>query len=94
MAKKGLNVLSTVSFTFRENLCECDIVIFFSLTDCLEKFVDIEELAESERFYCNTCKSKQRSTKKFWIRRLPNVSFYLQTCKAKFAPFLRVICAN
>ena len=78
MAKKDHNVLSTVSFTFRENLCDCDMLIFISffLTDCLEKFVDIEELAESERFYCNTCKSKQRSTKKFWIRRLPNVSFY------------------
>lgn len=48
--------------------------IFF-ISDCLQKFVDVEELAESERFFCNTCKSKQRSTKKFWIRRLPNVSF-------------------
>lgn len=41
--------------------------------DCLKKFVETEELADSERFFCNTCKSKQPSTKKFWIRRLPNV---------------------
>ena len=41
--------------------------------DCLQKFVEMEELADSERFFCNVCKSKQPSTKKFWIRRLPNV---------------------
>lgn len=41
--------------------------------DCLQKFMETEELADSERFYCNTCKSKQPSTKKFMIRRLPNV---------------------
>lgn len=41
--------------------------------DCLQKFVETEELADSERFFCNVCKSKQPSTKKFWIRRLPNV---------------------
>eukprot|EP00093_Oithona_nana_P002282 02282.XXX_23442_25302_1 [CDS] Oithona nana genome sequencing. len=45
-----------------------------TLYDCLQKFVDVEELAETERFFCNNCKNKQRSTKKFWIRRLPNVS--------------------
>ena len=47
---------------------------FFSFLDCLQKFVDVEELDETERFFCNNCKNKQRSTKKFWIRRLPNVS--------------------
>lgn len=41
--------------------------------DCLKKFVETEELADSERFFCNACKSKQPSTKKFLIRRLPNV---------------------
>jgi len=40
---------------------------------CLQKFVETEELADSERFFCNSCKSKQPSTKKFLIRRLPNV---------------------
>lgn len=49
-------------------------VTMFAVSDCLQKFVDVEELAESERFFCNNCKSKQSSTKKFWIRRLPNVS--------------------
>lgn len=33
----------------------------------------IEELAETELYYCNSCKCKQKSTKRFWIRRLPNV---------------------
>ena len=70
---------------------------FFFLTDCLEKFVDIEELAESERFYCNTCKSKQRSTKKFWIRRLPNVSFYcvkITYIWIHFNAFFQVLCLH
>lgn len=43
------------------------------LTDCLSSFTDIEELEESELYMCSNCKKKQRSTKKFWIRRLPNV---------------------
>ena len=58
----------------RKNLHKLIWCVFIFFPDCLQKFVDVEELAESERFYCNSCKSKQRSTKKFWIRRLPNVS--------------------
>ncbi|XP_039291579.1 ubiquitin carboxyl-terminal hydrolase 3 [Nilaparvata lugens] len=41
--------------------------------DCLTNFTEVEEFAESELYYCNNCKGKQRSTKRFWIRRLPNV---------------------
>lgn len=41
--------------------------------ECLQKFVEREELADSERFFCNTCKSKQPSTKQFRVRRLPTV---------------------
>ncbi|XP_032514469.2 ubiquitin carboxyl-terminal hydrolase 3-like isoform X1 [Danaus plexippus] len=44
-----------------------------SLTDCLASFVQIEELADTERYFCSSCKCKQKSTKQFWIRRLPNV---------------------
>lgn len=33
----------------------------------------VEELAETELYYCNSCKCKQKSTKRFWIRHLPNV---------------------
>ncbi|XP_059171692.1 ubiquitin carboxyl-terminal hydrolase 3-like [Physella acuta] len=44
-----------------------------TLTDCLSSFTDIEELEDSELYMCNNCKQRQRSTKKFWIRRLPNV---------------------
>ncbi|GAB6031235.1 Ubiquitin carboxyl-terminal hydrolase 3 [Chamberlinius hualienensis] len=43
------------------------------LQDCLNSFTEVEELAETELYYCSFCKKKQRSTKKFWIRRLPNV---------------------
>ena len=44
-----------------------------SIHDCLQKFVETEELDDSERFYCKSCKSKQPSTKQFCIRRLPTV---------------------
>ncbi|XP_045513128.1 ubiquitin carboxyl-terminal hydrolase 3-like isoform X1 [Pieris brassicae] len=44
-----------------------------TLTDCLASFVQVEELADTERYFCSSCKSKQKSTKQFWIRRLPNV---------------------
>jgi ubiquitin carboxyl-terminal hydrolase 3 len=36
------------------------------ITDCLSSFVAIEELTETELYYCSTCKKKQRSTKRFW----------------------------
>ncbi|XP_049791629.1 ubiquitin carboxyl-terminal hydrolase 3-like isoform X2 [Schistocerca nitens] len=44
-----------------------------NISDCLKSFIEVEELAETELYYCSTCKSKQRSTKRFWIHRLPNV---------------------
>lgn len=44
-----------------------------NISDCLTSFIEVEELAETELYYCSTCKSKQRSTKRFWIHRLPNV---------------------
>lgn len=46
---------------------QCDI------TDCLSSFVSIEELTETELYHCSICKKKQKSTKRFWIRRLPSV---------------------
>ena len=47
----------------------------FCFLDCLQKFVDIEELAETEHWICGNCKTKQRSTKKFWIRRQTSFDF-------------------
>ncbi|XP_055902800.1 ubiquitin carboxyl-terminal hydrolase 3-like isoform X2 [Eupeodes corollae] len=44
-----------------------------NISDCLSSFTEVEELAETELYYCSSCKCKQRSTKRFWIRRLPNV---------------------
>ncbi|XP_060603431.1 ubiquitin carboxyl-terminal hydrolase 3-like [Ruditapes philippinarum] len=43
------------------------------LAECLTHFTEVEELEETELYMCTGCKKKQRSTKKFWIRRLPNV---------------------
>ncbi|XP_065836719.1 ubiquitin carboxyl-terminal hydrolase 3-like [Oscarella lobularis] len=43
------------------------------IRDCLSSFVQKEELQESELYYCLNCKCKQRSTKKFWIKSLPQV---------------------
>ena len=59
-----------------------------TLYDCLQKFVDVELLEESERFFCNNCKNKQRSTKKFWIRRLPNV-LCLHIKRFRWSPYSR-----
>lgn len=44
-----------------------------ALAECLTSFVQVEELADTERYFCSSCKCKQKSTKQFWIRRLPNV---------------------
>ena len=44
------------------------------VAECLTHFTEVEELEETELYMCAGCKKRQRSTKKFWIRRLPNVS--------------------
>jgi ubiquitin carboxyl-terminal hydrolase 3 len=43
------------------------------LSDCLSSFTEIEQLEDTELYMCSNCKTRQKSTKKFWIRRLPNV---------------------
>jgi hypothetical protein len=42
-------------------------------SDCLSSFIRLEELEDTELYLCQNCKKKQKSTKRFWIRRLPNV---------------------
>ncbi|XP_061577787.1 ubiquitin carboxyl-terminal hydrolase 3 [Cololabis saira] len=44
-----------------------------TLRDCLHSFTDLEELDETELYYCHKCKKRQKSTKKFWIQKLPKV---------------------
>lgn len=44
-----------------------------TLPDCLRSFTDLEELDETELYYCHKCKKRQKSTKKFWIQKLPKV---------------------
>ncbi|XP_073435487.1 ubiquitin carboxyl-terminal hydrolase 3 isoform X1 [Dendrobates tinctorius] len=44
-----------------------------TLKDCLRSFTDLEELDETELYMCLKCKKKQKSTKKFWIQKLPKV---------------------
>ncbi|XP_060933364.1 ubiquitin carboxyl-terminal hydrolase 3 [Limanda limanda] len=44
-----------------------------TLRDCLRSFTDLEELDETELYYCHKCKKRQKSTKKFWVQTLPKV---------------------
>ncbi|XP_047202919.1 ubiquitin carboxyl-terminal hydrolase 3 [Girardinichthys multiradiatus] len=44
-----------------------------TLLNCLRSFTDLEELDETELYYCHKCKKRQKSTKKFWIQKLPKV---------------------
>ncbi|PIO39485.1 hypothetical protein AB205_0027070, partial [Aquarana catesbeiana] len=46
-----------------------------TLRDCLRSFTDLEELDETELYMCLKCKKKQKSTKKFWIQKLPKVCY-------------------
>lgn len=58
------------------------------LQDCLYHFISLEELTESELYICPNCKKRQKSTKKFWIKRLPNV-LCLHLKRFKFQAFHR-----
>jgi len=49
----------------------CDVSL--PATDCLYSFTDLEELDETELYMCHKCKKRQKSTKKFWIQKLPKV---------------------
>ncbi|XP_074651143.1 ubiquitin carboxyl-terminal hydrolase 3-like [Tubulanus polymorphus] len=60
-----------------------------NLSDCLKSFTDVEELEESELYMCSNCKLKQRSTKKFWIRSLPNV-LCLHLKRFRWSTYFRV----
>lgn len=42
--------------------------------DCLRSFTELEELDETELYMCHKCKKRQKSTKKFWVQKLPKVS--------------------
>lgn len=46
---------------------------FGFVLDCLRSFTDLEELDETELYYCHKCKKRQKSTKKFWVQKLPKV---------------------
>ncbi|KAL1922380.1 uncharacterized protein VTP21DRAFT_9919 [Calcarisporiella thermophila] len=41
--------------------------------DCLKAFTDVEELADTERYMCTKCQAKRRCTKKFTLKKLPEV---------------------
>lgn len=43
------------------------------LTDGLQRFVDVEELGDTEWYMCPGCSKKQPSTKKYWLTSLSNV---------------------
>ncbi|XP_043933682.1 ubiquitin carboxyl-terminal hydrolase 3 isoform X2 [Protopterus annectens] len=54
-------------------ICGTESRKFDPFLDCLQSFTDLEELDESELYMCHKCKKKQKSTKKFWIQKLPKV---------------------
>lgn len=58
------------------------------LEDCLKSFTDVEELEDTELYMCRSCNRRQRSTKKFWIRRLPNV-LCLHLKRFRWSSFMR-----
>ncbi|XP_041464022.1 ubiquitin carboxyl-terminal hydrolase 3-like [Lytechinus variegatus] len=43
------------------------------LQDCLYSFIEVEELEETEQYMCPKCQQRQPSTKKFWLKAIPNV---------------------
>lgn len=58
------------------------------LIDCLSSFIELEELTETELYYCSNCQQRRRSTKRFWIRRLPDV-LCLHLKRFRYNNFLR-----
>lgn len=70
--KNWLNFLGCVYIIFKMHGNEInEDSLYFS--DCLRSFTDLEELDETELYYCHKCKKRQKSTKKFWIQKLPKV---------------------
>nr|XP_020475070.1 ubiquitin carboxyl-terminal hydrolase 3 isoform X2 [Monopterus albus] len=59
-----------------------------TLRDCLCSFTDLEELDETELYYCHKCKARQKSTKKFWIQKLPK-ALCLHLKRFHWTSFLR-----
>lgn len=64
-----------------------------NLVDCLSSFIELEELTETELYYCSNCQKRQRSTKRFWIRRLPDV-LCLHLKRFRYNEFLRTKIDN
>lgn len=70
----GSPVSGSFSFLLIEEPRGRDSVTLFVALDCLRSFTDLEELDDSELYMCHKCKKKQKSTKKFWMQKLPKVS--------------------
>uniref|UniRef100_A0A8C4Q3C4 Ubiquitin carboxyl-terminal hydrolase n=1 Tax=Eptatretus burgeri TaxID=7764 RepID=A0A8C4Q3C4_EPTBU len=58
---------------YRKRSKSQDVSPVCTLRDCLHSFTALEELDEAELYTCYKCKQKQKSTKKFWIQKLPSV---------------------
>lgn len=66
------------------------------LTDCLERYFEIEELNERNFYFCDKCQKPQKSTKRFWMNALPNIlCLHLKrfrwdkTCRTKVHTFIQ-----
>lgn len=78
----NLSSCNSVQDLTSANTGNCDLI------DCLSSFIELEELTETELYYCSNCQQKQRSTKRFWIRRLPDV-LCLHLKRFRYNNFLR-----
>ncbi|KAJ3596831.1 hypothetical protein NHX12_003231 [Muraenolepis orangiensis] len=54
-------------------ICGTESRKFDPFLDCLRSFTDLEELDDAELYMCHKCIKRQKSTKKFWIQKLPKV---------------------
>ena len=57
-----------------------DYTFVYVLLDCLKSFTSLEQLEESEWYYCERCGSRQKSSKQLSMCSLPNASFMIQKC--------------
>ena len=65
-----------------------DKTVNCTLKDCLKSFTSLEQLEESEWYYCEKCGSRQKSSKQLSMYSLPNV-LCLHLKRFHFISFLR-----
>lgn len=80
--QEHLDAAEFAAFYVTKIICcnlDLDFCVLFLFPDCLRSFTDLEELDETELYMCHKCKKKQKSTKKFWIQKLPKVCINMKS---------------